>query len=594
MDIQELVHEHWPDLTVKENLGHGTGGTVYKVLRFAEQKEEVYALKYISVPKNPMEISVLYQEHRTEEEIEAYCEEKVSECRERIKMLYELRSSSHIVRILDHYVKKEPLRDQWHIMILMEYLTPVPAFLDSRTAEESFVRKLGIDLCHALIDCGEKGILHRDIKPDNIFLTKDGNFKLGDFGISRFLPEDLSDLSRKGTPAYIAPEVIQGKPYTFKADQYSLGIVLYTLLNQSCLPFLDQKKLLLTPAERESAIQRRLGGEALPPPSEASEAVGEVILRACQSDPARRFESVPDFLFALQDPEAYRNRDLKKGTASSGAHVKKILLFMAAGLILPAGLLWGLTHAAGPDAREKKTVDPHGEKSTESKEEGIDASADGSSMDGGLSGEDAIEWTNPYIMEKACAWYSKKAGTPVTPEEAAEITELYLDQKELGDISDLKWFSGLKVLYLKGSSAKNFARIGDLYGLEELNLSDTDIRDISFLSECSHMKRLFLAHTHVSDLPELEKMKYLENLDISYTEVDELSDVQKCRSLKRLDLSGLSIRDVSALAKLTGLDELRVRDIPEAELNEILLLDLEGCDIDTGGETISGGLSPDR
>ena len=89
-------------------------------------------------------------------------------------------------------------------------------------------------------------------------------------------------------------------------------------------------------------------------------------------------------------------------------------------------------------------------------------------------------------------------------------------------------------------------------------------------------------------------MKYLEDLDISYTEVDELSDVQKCGSLKRLDISGLSIRDVSALAKLTGLDELRVRDIPEAELNEILLLDLEGCDIDTGGETISGGLSPDR
>lgn len=581
MDIQELVHEHWPDLTVKENLGHGTGGTVYKVLRFAEQKEEVYALKYISVPKNPMEISVLYQEHRTEEEIEAYCEEKVSECRERIKMLYELRSSSHIVRILDHYVKKEPLRDQWHIMILREYLTPVPAFLDSRTAEESFVRKLGIDLCHALIDCGEKGILHRDIKPDNIFLTKDGNFKLGDFGISRFLPEDLSDLSRKGTPAYIAPEVIQGKPYTFKADQYSLGIVLYTLLNQSCLPFLDQKKLLLTPAERESAIQRRLGGEALPPPSEASEAVGEVILRACQSDPARRFESVPDFLFALQDPEAYRNRDLKKGTASSGAHVKKILLFMAAGLILPAGLLWGLTHSAGQDSREKKTVDPHGEKSTESKEEGIDASADGSGMDGGPSGEDAIEWTNPYIMEKACAWYNRKAGSPITRKEAAAITDLYLDSRELGDISDIKWFSGLTILYMKGSRAEDYAPIGRMDSLQVLSLSETDIKDISFLSGCTSLKKLHLAHTQITDLSVLEKLKNLEDLDISYTEVSDLSVLSDCSYLEVLNISGTPAADLSVLEQIKRLKELKAGELPESRLKEIESLDLYGCQIIT-------------
>lgn len=74
--------------------------------------------------------------------------------------------------------------------------------------------------------------MHRDIKPDNILICKNGNIKICDFGISRKLKgsEYITDTS--GTPTFMAPEVIVEKPYEpYAADNWSLGVLLYTLLN---------------------------------------------------------------------------------------------------------------------------------------------------------------------------------------------------------------------------------------------------------------------------------------------------------------------------------------------------------------------------
>ena len=92
---------------------------------------------------------------------------------------------------------------------------------------------LGRDICEALAVCHRKQLLHRDVKPENIFVDGEGRFKLGDFGIARRLDNPATYLTQVGTPYYMAPEVFSLHSYDGRADIYSLGLVLYRFLNRS-------------------------------------------------------------------------------------------------------------------------------------------------------------------------------------------------------------------------------------------------------------------------------------------------------------------------------------------------------------------------
>ena len=81
-------------------------------------------------------------------------------------------------------------------------------------------------------------MIHRDIKPQNIFITSKGDYKLGDFGVARTMEKTMSGMSKKGTYNYMAPEVYHRVNTGLVSDQYSLGLVLYWLLNEKRMPFL--------------------------------------------------------------------------------------------------------------------------------------------------------------------------------------------------------------------------------------------------------------------------------------------------------------------------------------------------------------------
>ena len=94
-----------------------------------------------------------------------------------------------------------------------------------------------IQISFALKHIHDKKIIHRDLKSQNIFLTKKGLVKLGDFGVAKNLQNTLKKASTLiGTPSYLSPEIVMSKPYSFKNDIWSLGVLLYEMISLK-IPF---------------------------------------------------------------------------------------------------------------------------------------------------------------------------------------------------------------------------------------------------------------------------------------------------------------------------------------------------------------------
>jgi len=295
----------WPNWETDSLIGRGSFGEVYRIHRDVFGEIETAALKVISIPKNANDIDELYCEGLDDESITNKYEEHLKSIIAEYAMMRKMRDCTNIVDCDDVRYERQKNGVGWNIFIKMELLTPLLKTLGDNISEETVV-KLGKDICTALCACKKFNIIHRDIKPQNIFVSSDGDYKLGDFGIAKIAEKTMYG-TYAGTRKYMAPEVYANKPYGVTADIYSLGLVLYWLLNNCRLPFLPTDAKKISFGMEDKAIKRRFSGEKIPAPINGSDRLKAIVLKACAFNPEDRFSSPVQMREALENLFVYNS-----------------------------------------------------------------------------------------------------------------------------------------------------------------------------------------------------------------------------------------------------------------------------------------------
>ena len=289
---------------ITKQLGAGSYGKVFEIQRTDALDGTVYrgALKAITIPSSPEELqSVLDEDGLDRQGASSYFRETVVALNREIALMNKVKGHSNIVSYEDHDVIEHADGIGWDILIRMELLTPISQYFKQfDTIPRQAVLRLGIDLCRALEVCEKYSIIHRDIKPANIFISDTGDFKLGDFGVARTASASTGASTFAGTVNYMAPEVFRREKYTASVDTYSLGLVMYQLLNANRMPFYPPYPQPLTALAKERAHDRRLAGEPLPDPVNASGPLADILRKACAPVPADRFASPTEMRLALE------------------------------------------------------------------------------------------------------------------------------------------------------------------------------------------------------------------------------------------------------------------------------------------------------
>ena len=299
-DIKDM-EPLWGKWTVGKKLGEGAFGKTWEI----HSDREVCALKQIDILYSDIDEKRAFIEGITKAGIRYYYKALLEDSLDEIKIMQGLKKCENIVALEEYDVIEED-NCGWHILMRMELLQPLSKYLYENEFNIKAVVKLGTDICKALEECRKCNIIHRDIKPDNIFYDKSNDtFKLGDFGIAIDLKTPTMVNGRPGTITHMSPEVYRGEEYTFDDDVYALGIILYRLLNFNRLPLMSIYPEPFTPKQRNEAVYNRLRGEKLPLPalcnnSDITYKLCETVRRAVSEDKSERYISAYEFRKQLE------------------------------------------------------------------------------------------------------------------------------------------------------------------------------------------------------------------------------------------------------------------------------------------------------
>lgn len=334
---------------IKDKIGEGAYGKVFLIERHELGAVYRSAMKVMTIPQDKGEIQSIMSDGMSMQEATEYFRNVVDSIVNEFILMSRLKGNSNIVSYEDHMIIEHEDDIGWDILIRMELLTPLISYTADRTMCIEEIFKLGIDMCKALEFCRRIDVIHRDIKPENIFIAPSGDYKLGDFGIAKTVEKTRVGLSRKGTYPYMAPEVYKGEAYGPTVDVYSLGIVLYKLLNNNRTPFMPPYPEQITYDDREEALIKRIKGEQIPPPDKGSQGLKQAILKACAFAPEDRYQSASEFRADLEMLQTNPNAVIKASVSGHISKKKIIAAAIVAAILACIGTVYGLIPKAPED-----------------------------------------------------------------------------------------------------------------------------------------------------------------------------------------------------------------------------------------------------
>lgn len=282
-------------------LGIGTDGRVYLITRQNEDgSTEQSILKTIRVSSGRNEsksynsISQIDPENKS-----AYVDDIIDNIISNIKTIQRTDNGKHFVKYEQFEVRQTSDGKGKVILIKLEMMKSLTQLLNqfSFTLEETI--RLGISVCKSLMRCRDFGYIYPNLKPDNILFDKRGVCKLADFGSFSLLEPSRTSIANKKTQYYMAPELLLTNNINCTCDTYSLGLVLYALTNRGRLPFVEKYPQEVTVNGLDRSKENRIIGEPFPKAENASDALMQVISKACATKESDRYLSPKQMLADL-------------------------------------------------------------------------------------------------------------------------------------------------------------------------------------------------------------------------------------------------------------------------------------------------------
>lgn len=263
----------WNNWEVVEKIGEGSYAEVYKAYKKVDGIPLYCAVKYIELPKKI----------KDEKSIIKSTTQIIASLKREITIMQKLNGNKHIINCLNFHQERAENRKGADCYVFIELAEDIEKYFAKLKTPTNEVLQMGIDICEALEVCQDINVIHRDIKPSNIFIGEDGNYKLGDFGSSTALGEEKEEFT--GTYNYVAPEIYNQEETDTTSDIYSLGLVMYKLLNNNKLPFVSSK------TTEDEAIKQRLSGKKIPKIRGLDPEIMNILTKTCAYKKEDRYKT---------------------------------------------------------------------------------------------------------------------------------------------------------------------------------------------------------------------------------------------------------------------------------------------------------------